>query len=170
MFGWGQSRILLPGWYGVGSGIEAWLAAAPSQARRRQRQQLLRRMAADWPFFRALASNLQMVLAKTDLAIGARYARLDPDRRRGRAIFARIRQEWELTLEHLLAATGQRRLHEANPTLARALQHRLPYVDPLNHLQVELISRHRAGQSDERIKRAIHLSINGISAGLRNTG
>ncbi|HPE00420.1 MAG TPA: phosphoenolpyruvate carboxylase [Burkholderiaceae bacterium] len=170
VFGWGQSRILLPGWYGVGSGIEAWLAAAPNPAQRRKRQQLLRRMATDWPFFRALASNLQMVLSKTDLAIGARYARLDPDRRRGRAIFARIRREWELTLGHLLAATGQRRLHEASPALARALQHRLPYVDPLNHLQVELISRHRSGQSDERIKRAIHLSINGISAGLRNTG
>lgn len=170
VFSWGQCRLLLPGWFGVGSGIEAWLAEAGTAKARRERLALLKAMANDWPFLRVLLSNMEMVLAKTDLAIGARYSRLAADRTRGKAIFARIRAEWELTCRHLLAITGQKRLLEAQPALREALKRRLPYVDPLNHLQVELIKRHREGQTDERIKRGIHLSINGISAGLRNTG
>ncbi len=170
VFSWGQCRLLLPGWYGVGSGIEAWLAAAGSPAARRERLQSLQTMAAEWPFFRSLLSNMEMVLAKTDLAIGARYAQLAHDPVSGKAIFERIRAEWELSCRHLLAITGQRQLLDSQPALAAALKHRLPYVDPLNHLQVELIRRHREGNTDERIKRGIHLSINGISAGLRNTG
>ena len=170
VFSWGQCRLLLPGWFGVGSGIEAWLAASGNAKARRERLALLKLMAREWPFFRVLLSNMEMVLAKTDLAIGARYSRLAADRARGKAIFSRIRAEWELTCRHLLAITGQKRLLEAQPGLREALKRRLPYIDPLNHLQVELIKRHREGQTDERIKRGIHLSINGISAGLRNTG
>jgi phosphoenolpyruvate carboxylase len=127
-------------------------------------------MARDWPFFRALLSNMEMVLAKSDLAIGSRYAQLAPDRRRGAAIFSAIRSEWKVTTRHLLAITGQKQLLDTSPGLQQGLRHRLPYIDPLNHLQVELIKRHRAGSTDERIKRGIHLTINGISAGLRNTG
>jgi phosphoenolpyruvate carboxylase len=170
VFSWGQCRLLLPGWYGFGSGVEGWLAAAPTAAKRRLRLKLLQRMHADWPFFRALTSNMEMVLAKTDLGIGGRYAALAPDKQRGRAIFRSIADEWRLTLKHWLAISGQRSLLESNPELARNLKNRMPYLDPLNHLQVELIKRHREGQTDERIKRGIHLSINGISAGLRNTG
>jgi phosphoenolpyruvate carboxylase len=174
VFSWGQCRLLLPGWYGFGSGVEAFLAAAGSASKRRARLQLLREMLARWPFFRALTSNMEMVLSKTDLAIGGRYAALARDRIHGRVIFAAIRDEWALTMRHWLAISSQKHLLESNPTLARNIRNRLPYLDPLNHLQVELIKRHRgskkADASDERIRRGIHLTINGISAGLRNTG
>jgi phosphoenolpyruvate carboxylase len=170
VFSWGQCRLLLPGWYGFGSGIERWLAEAGSTAARRGRVALLKRMLGHWPFFRALTSNMEMVLAKSDLTMAGRYAQLAADRRRGQAIYAAIRDEWKLTLKHWLAISGQRTLLESTPALARAIRHRLPYLDPLNHLQVELLKRHRRGQTDERVKRGIHLTINGISAGLRNTG
>jgi phosphoenolpyruvate carboxylase len=169
VFSWGQCRVLLPGWYGFGSGVETWLAGGTARTRR-QRSTQLATMARDWPFFRTLLSNMEMVLAKADLAIGSRYARLAQPQRRGVAIMAAIRREWRLTHRHLLAITGQKHLLEKNPELQQTLRHRLPYIDPLNHLQVELIKRHRAGTTDERIKRGIHLTINGISAGLRNTG
>ncbi|HXF45057.1 MAG TPA: phosphoenolpyruvate carboxylase, partial [Burkholderiaceae bacterium] len=164
VFSWGQCRLLLPGWYGFGSGIDAYLSAARGAAARRARFKLLQRMLADWPFFRALTSNMEMVLAKSDLAIGSRYARLAADKKRGQAIFAAIRAEWQSTMKHWLAVSGQKQLLETNPVLARNIRNRLPYLDPLNHLQVELIKRHREGHSDERIKRGIHLTINGISA------
>jgi phosphoenolpyruvate carboxylase len=174
VFSWGQARMLLPGWYGFGSGIEGWLRAAGGSAARATRLALLQSMARGWPFFRALTSNMEMTLAKSDLAIAARYAGLAAHRKRGRAIFARICDEWHLTVKHWLAISGQRTLLESNPALARSLKNRMPYLDPLNHLQVELIKRHRArradGASNERDKRGIHLTINGISAGLRNTG
>ena len=169
VFSWGQCRVLLPGWYGFGSGVEAWLAEGGRGARR-TRATLLSRMGHDWPFFRTVLSNMEMVLAKSDLAIGGRYAQLAQPRQRSKTIAAAIRREWGLTLRHLLAVTGQKHLLESNPELQQTLKHRLPYIDPLNHLQVELIKRYRAGITDERVKRGIHLTINGISAGLRNTG
>ena len=170
VFSWGQCRMALPGWYGFGSGIDAYLKAAGSTAARKQRLQLLRTMLARWPFFRALTSNMEMVLAKTDMAVGSRYAQLASNKARGRRIFATIRREHDLTLKHWFAISGQRALLESNPELDRNLKLRRPYLDPLNHLQVELIKRHRAGETDERVKRGIHLTINGVSAGLRNTG
>jgi phosphoenolpyruvate carboxylase len=170
VFSWAQCRLLLPGWYGFGSGIQHWLDAAETTTARRQRQQLLHRMHAEWPFFRALTSNMEMVLAKSDLAVASRYVALAGDRKRGAAIFETISAEWKLTLKHWLALSGQKTLLESNPDLQRAIRNRQPYLDPLNHLQVELIGRHREGLTDERIKRGIHLTINGISAGLRNTG
>lgn len=131
-------------------------------------------MAQSWPFFRALTSNMEMVLAKTDLAIGSRYLQLAADKVKGARIFGAIRAEYERTVRHWLAISGQRAMLESNPQLARTIKNRLPYLDPLNHLQVELIKRHRTGKKgdagDERVKRGIHLTINGISAGLRNTG
>lgn len=174
VFSWGQCRMLLPGWFGFGSGVEAYLCASPSAKARRARQKLLRQMLDGWPFFRALTSNMEMVLAKSDLAIGGRYARMASNPRRGRVIFDRIRAEWDLTLAHWLAISRQKSLLESNAELAAAIRQRQPYLDPLNHLQVELIQRHRLGRSgdrsNERIRRGIHLTINGISAGLRNTG
>jgi phosphoenolpyruvate carboxylase len=170
VFSWGQCRVLLPGWFGFGSGIEGFLESAGTAATRRARQKLLRRMLVDWPFFRALTSNMEMVLAKTDLGIASRYAQLDVDRKRGAAILAAIEREWKLTVRHWLAISGQRSLLESNPELGQRIRQRLPYLDPLNHLQVELIKRHRQGKIDARGKRGIHLTINGISAGLRNTG
>ncbi len=112
---------------------------------------------------------MEMVLAKTDMAVAGRYAGLAGGKG-AKAIFARISSEYELTLEHWLAISGQRTLLESNPELARNLLLRRPYIESLNHMQVELIKRYRQGQTDDRVKRAIYLSINGVSAGLRNTG
>jgi len=111
-----------------------------------------------------------MVLAKTDLAIASRYAELVADSELRERIFSRIKAEWELTRKHLLAIEEQDELLADNPLLKRSIRNRFPYMDPLNHLQVELLRRHRAGDSDERVRRGIHLSINGVAAGLRNSG
>jgi phosphoenolpyruvate carboxylase len=123
-----------------------------------------------WPFFRTLLSNMDMVLAKTDLGIASRYAELVGDESLRNAVFGRIREEWEITRKHLLAIEEQEDLLADNPLLKRSIRNRFPYMDPLNHLQVELLRRHRAGDSDERVRRGIHLSINGVAAGLRNSG
>ncbi|NOT44903.1 MAG: phosphoenolpyruvate carboxylase, partial [Acidobacteria bacterium] len=171
-FSWGQCRVALPGWFGFGAAIEAYLAGGP----RDERLALLRRMHREWPFFRTLLSNLDMVLAKTDLGIAARYAELVEDRRLATRVFSAIRAEWTRTNDALATITGAPdRLH-ANPALARSIAHRFPYLDPMNHLQVELLrrarsrTRRRGGATDERLQRGIHISINGIAAGLRNTG
>ncbi len=172
-FSWGQCRVALPGWCGFGSGVEAFLGSAPTA--RAARLKLLQRMHAQWPFLRALLSNLDMVLAKTDLRIAARYVELVEDTRQGRRIFAAIRAEWERTRRALALITGEPQPLQSNPALARSIAHRFPYLDPLNHLQVELMRRHRGrylGDTapEDRLKRGILLSINGIAAGLRNTG
>jgi phosphoenolpyruvate carboxylase len=172
-FSWGQCRMALPGWCGFGSAVDAFLGDA---ATREQRLQLLRRMHRQWPFFRALLSNLDMVLAKSDLRIAERYVELVEDKRLGKRIYAAIRAEWERTQAALALITGQAQRLQSNPSLARSIEHRFPYLDPLHHLQVELMRRHRRatpGADDatsQRLRRGIHLSINGIAAGLRNTG
>ena len=164
VFSWAQCRLMLPGWYGFGSAVEGYLA---NQA---DGLATLRRMLKSWPFFRTLLSNMDMVLAKTDLAIASRYAELVADAELRERIFSRIRAEWDLTRKHLLAIEEQDELLADNPMLSNSLKLRAPYMDPLNHLQVELLKRYRAGETDERIARGIHLSINGIASGLRNSG
>jgi phosphoenolpyruvate carboxylase len=164
VFSWSQCRLMLPGWYGFGSAVDAWLAENPDGLA------TLRDMDARWPFFHTVLSNMDMVLAKTDLAIASRYAELVPDAELRAQVFARIRDEWARSLRYLQAITGRNELLADNPTLARSIRTRFPYLDPLNHLQVELIRRYRAGQADERTKRSIHLTINGLAAGLRNSG
>jgi phosphoenolpyruvate carboxylase len=172
-FSWGQSRLALPGWCGFGSAIDAFLADA---ATRKARLALLQRMHKQWPFFRTLLSNLDMVLAKSDLRIAARYVELVEDKKLGKRIFSAIRAEWERANAALSLITGEARRLQSNPSLARSIEHRFPYLDPLNHLQVELMRRHRrpgadpADATEQRLRRGIHLSINGIAAGLRNTG
>ncbi len=166
VFSWGQCRLMLPGWYGLGAAVDAWLAAHPGDPG----VALLAEMHARWPFFRTVLSNASMVLAKTDLAIASRYAELVPDSGTRERIFERIADEHRRTVAHVLAITGHRSLLEDNPTLARSIRNRFPYLDPLNHLQVELLHRYRGGQTDERTRRAIHLTINGLAAGLRNSG
>jgi phosphoenolpyruvate carboxylase len=165
VFGWSQCRLMLPGWYGFGTAIKAWLAARP-----RDGMKILREMYREWPFFQTLLSNMDMVLAKTNIAIASRYAELVEDTELREAIFPRLRAEWDYTIETLLAITGQQALLDQNPLLARSIKNRFPYLDPLNHVQVELLKRHRAGNTDERVVQAIHLTINGIAAGLRNSG
>ena len=164
VFSWAQCRLMLPGWYGFGSAVEGYLANNPDGLA------TLRRMLKSWPFFRTLLSNMDMVLAKTDLAIASRYAELVADAELRERIFSRIRAEWDLTRKHLLAIEEQDELLADNPMLSNSLKLRAPYMDPLNHLQVELLKRYRAGETDERIARGIHLSINGIASGLRNSG
>jgi phosphoenolpyruvate carboxylase len=164
VFSWAQCRLMLPGWYGFGSAVDAYLQANSDGLA------TLRRMVHAWPFFKSLLSNMDMVLAKTDLAIASRYAELVTDAALRDSIFERIKAEWELSRKHLFTILEQDDFLADNPLLKRSLQLRSPYMDPLNHLQVELLKRHRAGETDERVARGIHLAINGIASGLRNSG
>jgi phosphoenolpyruvate carboxylase len=185
-FSWGQCRLTLPGWYGFGSAVEQFIAsvrAEPAEAGRgvskntlsaEDKRKLLQKMQRDWPFFKTLLSNMDMVIAKSDLALASRYAELVQDTRLRKKILADIEAEWHRTAKALAFITGEKSRLANNPSLARSIQHRFPYIDPLHHLQVELIRRFRAGKTeqdrDERVQRGIHISINGIAAGLRNTG
>ncbi len=165
-FSWGQSRVALPGWFGFGSGVAALKAARGEE----DGVELLRRMNAEWPFFRTLLSNMDMVLAKADLGIARRYADLVPDKALAERIFGALEAEWRLTIAALTDITGQSRPLQDNPALARQLARRFAYIAPLNHLQVELLRRWRAGDTNEKTQRGILISINGIAAGLRNSG
>ncbi|CAD6539058.1 Phosphoenolpyruvate carboxylase [Paraburkholderia kirstenboschensis] len=169
-FSWGQCRLLLTGWYGFGSAVAAYLDGAPSDAERGRRLAQLKKMHKSWPFFSTLLSNMDMVLAKTDLAVASRYAALVTDKKLRKHVFERIVAEWERTSKVLSEITGKSERLAENPLLARSIKNRFPYLDPLNHLQVELLKRYRAGDTNARVRRGIHLSINGIAAGLRNTG
>jgi phosphoenolpyruvate carboxylase len=164
VFSWAQCRLMLPGWYGFGTAVDTWLAENPGGL------QLLREMHRDWPFFATLLSNMDMVLAKTDLAIASRYAALVSEDALREEIFPRLRAEHRATVQNLLSITGGDHLLQSNPLLARSIRNRFPYLDPLNHIQVELLRRYRSGDRDDRTKRGIHLTINGIAAGLRNSG
>jgi phosphoenolpyruvate carboxylase len=151
------------------------IGSRPASRKSTRRIEDLRAMLKEWPFFSTLLSNMDMVLAKTDLAVASRYASLVPDKKLRNAIFKRIVAEHELVTESLAMITGSRERLANNPTLARSIKNRFAYLDPLNHLQVELIKRHRSWKEqdkepDIRVHRGIHLSINGIAAGLRNTG
>ena len=168
-FSWAQCRLTLPGWLGFGSAVHAFTEQHPTLSRT-QALALLRRMHKNWPFFRTLLSNMDMVMAKSDLALASRYAELVSDARLRKKIFKAIETEWHLTASALQQITCEKQRLANNASLARSIKHRFPYIDPLHHLQVELIRRHRAGITDERAQRGIHLSINGIAAGLRNTG
>jgi phosphoenolpyruvate carboxylase len=169
VFGWAQCRLMLPGWYGFGTAVKAWLAAHPARARQ-DGMATLQAMYREWPFFQALLSNMDMVLAKSNIAIASRYAGLVADAALREAVFSRLRAEWHDSIETLLAIMGQQTLLERDPQLARAIRNRMPYVDPLNHMQIDLLKRYRAGDADEDVVQGIHLTINGIAAGLRNSG
>ena len=127
-------------------------------------------MYRQWPFFSTLLSNMDMVLAKSDLALASCYSELVADTALRTRIFDAISAEWQRTVDMLALVTGESDRLASNPALARSIRHRFPYIDPLHLLQVELVRRWRAGQNDDRLKNGIHISINGIAAGLRNTG
>jgi len=164
-FSWGQARAALPGWFGFGSAVKAFVADGPSV-----KMALLKQMYEEWPFFRALLSNMDMVLAKADMRIARRYADLVPDEAKANTIFGAVEAEWEATVNAMNAITETTVRLADNPSLARSIRHRFPYIAPLNHLQIELIRRWRSGQHAEKIRRGILISINGIAAGLRNSG
>jgi phosphoenolpyruvate carboxylase len=162
---WAQCRLMLPGWYGFGTAVERFLQEAPAE-----RLALLRKMYKAWPFFTTLLSNMDMVLAKSDIAIASRYASLVRDEALRSGIFGRIASEHARTVALLKQITDQDALLDANPLMQRSLRNRLPYIDPLNHLQVELLRRYREGANDDSTRSGIHMTINGVAAGLRNSG
>ncbi len=160
VFSWAQSRAMVPGWFGFGSAVrDAGVDIA-----------LLKQFWESWPFFRSAMSNMEMVMFKSDMSIARRYASLVKDRQLADRISGTITAEWALTRDTLLAITGQSDLLESSPDLARTIRSRLPYIDPLNHLQIELIARRRSGDESETVREGILLAINGVAAGLRNTG
>jgi phosphoenolpyruvate carboxylase len=165
VFSWAQCRLMLPGWYGFGAAVRGWLGAHPKSG-----LALLQSMHREWPFFQTLMSSVDVVLANSNIAIASRYAELVGDTRLRDDVFARLRSEWQSAIEALFAITGQKALLEHVPSQARSVRHRFPYLDALNHMQLELLKRHRDGDADEQIIRGIHLTINGIAAGLRNSG
>jgi phosphoenolpyruvate carboxylase len=158
VFSWAQARVMLPGWYGAGHALEA------------ADQVLLKEYYEAWPFFRTTLDNLEMVLAKSDMDIAHTYSELVTDAELRASIFVRIRDAWAITRDAILKITDQSWLLEKNPALDASVRLRLPYVEPLNRLQVELLKRHRAGEDDPRIREGIHLSINAIATALRNSG
>ena len=163
-FSWGQSRVTLPGWFGFGSAVAAFLDRNPDG------MALLKRMHREWPFFRTILSNMDMVLAKADRAVAQRYSELVPNRDLADRVYSAIEAEWDRTLSALNEILGTSERLAENPALARSISHRFPYITPLNHLQVDLIRRWRAGQTEDKVQRGILISINGVAAGLRNTG
>src|SRR5258708_9642998 len=165
VFSWAQCRVMLPGGYRFGTAASAFVARHGAEG-----AALLARMGREWPFFLAMLSNLDMLLAKADLSVAARYKDLLHDAALADRIFARIRGEFDATVAAAFAITGNKTFLASNPSLARSVRNRFPYLDPLNHLQLELLKRYRAGDAEERVKRGIHLSINGLAAGLRNSG
>ncbi|MCL2792294.1 MAG: phosphoenolpyruvate carboxylase [Spirochaetaceae bacterium] len=173
VFSWSQCRVMLPGWYGFGSAVEAFLAKHGKE----QGMALLQSMFQNWSVFTTLLSNMDMVLAKADMSIAARYAALVEDEALRDSIFPRIVAEYERSKAYLLTITGQRALLDRNAVLRRVIVNRLPYLDPLNHVQVEMLRRYReqtrGGSPEEAcelIRRGVHISINGIAAILRNSG
>jgi phosphoenolpyruvate carboxylase len=158
VFSWSQARVMLPGWFGFGTAARGMGIAE------------LRPLYKTSPFFRTTVSNMEMVLAKSSLAIARRYSGLVEDRELAGKVFAGIEEEWHATVDAVLNLTEQSALLERSPKLRNSIRLRLPYIDALNHLQVDLLRRRRAGDDSDGTSRAIHMSINGVSAGLRNSG
>jgi phosphoenolpyruvate carboxylase len=162
---------MLPGWYGFGTAVDQFLSKHGSE----QGMELLQSMEQQWPVFSTLISNMEMTLAKANMDIAAHYADLVEDKALRDSIFSRIVAEYKRSCKHLLAITGQRGLLDRNPVLRRVINNRLPHLDPLNHVQVEMLRRYRKGSSApevvcERMRKGIHISINAIASVLRNSG
>lgn len=159
VFSWAQARVMLPGWYGSGHALAQF-----------EDQGLLKAMAECWPFFQSILGNMEMVLAKSDMGLAAHYADLVEDKALSEKLFGEIKSGWGMAHDQLLGITGQAAMLEANPALGNSIRLRLPYIEPLNHLQIALLKRHRAGEDDPRIGEGIQLTINAIATALRNSG
>ncbi|BDB43089.1 MULTISPECIES: phosphoenolpyruvate carboxylase [Mycobacterium] len=165
---WSQSRVMLPGWYGTGAAFEQWIAAGPESED--ERLAVLHELYQRWPFFRSVLSNMAQVLAKSDLGLAARYSELVDDESLRDRVFGKIVDEHKRTIAMYKRITGQDDLLADNPALARSVFNRFPYLEPLNHLQVELLRRYRSGEDDELVQRGILLTMNGLASALRNSG
>jgi phosphoenolpyruvate carboxylase len=165
---WSQSRVMLPGWYGTGSAFEKWIAAGPESEE--DRLAVLHELYERWPFFRSVLSNMAQVMAKSDLGLAARYAELVEDESLRRRVFDKIVDEHQRTIAMYKRITGEEDLLADNAALARSVFNRFPYLEPLNHLQVELLRRYRSGEDDELVQRGILLTMNGLASALRNSG
>ena len=165
---WSQSRVMLPGWYGTGMAFEQWIGAGPESED--DRLGVLHELYQRWPFFRSVLSNMAQVLAKSDLGLAARYAELVDDESLRSRVFDKIVDEHHRTIAMYKRITGQEDLLADNPALARSVFNRFPYLEPLNHLQVELLRRYRSGEDDELVQRGILLTMNGLASALRNSG
>ncbi|OBK44100.1 phosphoenolpyruvate carboxylase [Mycobacterium sp. 1081908.1] len=165
---WSQSRVMLPGWYGTGAAFEQWIAAGPQGEA--ERVAILHELYERWPFFRSVLSNLAQVLSKSDLGLAAHYAELVADESLRHRVFDKIADEHRRTIAMHKLITGQDDLLADNPALARSVFNRFPYLEPLNHLQVELLRRYRSGDDDELVQRGILLTMNGLASALRNSG
>jgi phosphoenolpyruvate carboxylase len=159
-----QSRHVLPAWFGVGFALERFSEKSSSNA------ELLRKLMTDFPLFTELIANVEMGLAKADLSIARLYAGLVSDAVLRERVFGMLFEEFERTKAVVLRLTGQTALLEKNPVLARSIRLRNPYVDPLSLIQVELLQRKRRGEDNDDLNYALAATINGIAAGLRNTG
>ena len=155
---------MLPGWYGLGASFTEWINKNPDNL------SILQKMYEEWPFFKSVISNADMVLSKSDLRIASEYVKLAHNQETAQKIFAEIVKEWELTLDVLKKITGNDVLLADNPELASSLRNRLAYFDSMNYLQIELLKRLREGNTSEDLKKAVHISINGLATGLRNSG
>jgi phosphoenolpyruvate carboxylase len=162
VFSWNQSRHGLPGWFGVGTALD--------ELARREGPQRARDLYAQWPYFRAVIDNVQLALARADIDVAACYAALAPPP--ARTLFDRLRAEHARTLQHVLEASGGDDLLAAQPTIARTVHRRNPYVDVLNHAQIELLARLEAAPeaARERIREILFITLNGIAAGLQTAG
>lgn len=165
---WSQSRVMLPGWYGTGTAFEQWIGEGPDSEE--DRLAVLHELYERWPFFRSVLSNMAQVLAKSDLGLAARYAELVDDESLRSRVFDKIVDEHHRTIAMYKRITGQEDLLADNPALARSVFNRFPYLEPLNHLQVELLRRYRSGENDELVQRGILLTMNGLASALRNSG
>ncbi|MET3640532.1 phosphoenolpyruvate carboxylase [Prescottella equi] len=161
---WSQSRVMLPGWYGTGTAFEKWVG--DDEGRLATLTDLYER----WPFFRTVLSNMAQVLSKSDMGLAARYSELVPDAELREEVFGKISAEHARTLAMYRAVTGHDNLLWDNPALDRSVHNRFPYLEPLNHLQVELLRRYRAGDDSDNVRRGIQLTMNGLATALRNSG
>jgi phosphoenolpyruvate carboxylase len=165
---WSQARVMLPGWYGTGAAFEQWIAAGPQSES--ERVAILHDLYERWPFFRSVLSNMAQVLSKSDLGLAAHYAELVADESLRHRVFDKIVDEHQRTIAMHKLITGHDDLLADNPALARSVFNRFPYLEPLNHLQVELLRRYRSGDDDELVQRGILLTMNGLASALRNSG
>lgn len=163
VFSWSQSRVMFPGWYGVGSSFKEFINKNPENIA------ILRDMYQNWPFFQSLLSNVDMVLSKSNMNIAFEYAKLCEDEQ-VKAIYETILNEWQVTKNVILAIEGHDELLADNPYLKASLDYRMPYFNILNYIQLELIKRQRRGELSSDQERLIHITINGIATGLRNSG